>query len=138
MKINHLAVWLCIILMHAFGFLWYGPLFGEKWMALVEIDQATMESGSMDPTIWILNSIAIIAPIYALAWLFTKINVTSGIQGAMIALVITLCFHLLPVLNANTFAGLPGALGWINAGYSVTWLTVSGFVLASWKKPAAG
>ena len=53
-KINHLAVWVCIILMHAFGFLWYGPLFGERWMDMVQIDQETMQSDSMDAGIWIL------------------------------------------------------------------------------------
>jgi hypothetical protein len=134
LKINHLAVWICIILMHGFGFLWYGPLFGEKWMAFVNLDPATMQQDSMDPALWILNSIAIIAPIYALAWLLSKTNVTSGIQGAMLAFIISVTFHLLPAMNANMFAGEPSGLAWITAGYSVSWLTVSGFILGSWIK----
>lgn len=134
LKINHLAVWICIILMHAFGFLWYGPLFGEKWMALVKMDQATMEQESMNASIWILNSAAIIAPIYLLAWLFTKMNVTSGIQGALIAFLIVFCFHHLPLMNANMFAGKPYGLAWITGGYSLSWLTVSGFILGAWTK----
>jgi Protein of unknown function (DUF1761) len=134
LKINHLAVWICIILMHAFGFLWYGPLFGEEWMALVNIDQATMEQGSMNASIWILNSVAIIAPIYLLAWVFTKMNVTSGIQGALIAFLIVFCFHHLPLMNANMFAGEPYGLAWITGGYSLTWLTVSGYILGAWTK----
>lgn len=134
LKINHLAVWTCIILMHAFGFLWYGPLFGEKWMSLVKMDQATMEQGSMNASIWILNSVAIIAPIYLLAWLFTKMNVTSGLQGALVAFLIVFCFHHLPLMNANMFAGEPYGLAWITGGYSLTWLTVSGFILGAWTK----
>jgi hypothetical protein len=135
LRINHIAVWVCIILMHVFGFLWYGPLFGEQWMALVELDLESMQSESMNPAIWILNSIAIIAPIYMLAWLLTKLNITSGVQGAVVAFLITFSFHHLPLMNANMFAGEPYGLAWITGGYSLTWLTISGFILGSWTKP---
>lgn len=137
LKINHLAVWICIILMHAFGFLWYGPLFGEKWMAFVGIDQASMQAESGHASIWVLNTIAIIAPIYLLAWLFTKMNVTSGLQGALIAFLITFCIHHLPLMNAHMFAGEPYGLAWITGGYSMAWLTITGFVLGSWTKQKA-
>jgi hypothetical protein len=75
-----------------FRFSMVRPLFGEKWMALVDIDQATMEQGSMNASIWILNSVAIIAPIYLLDWVFTKMNVTSGIQGTLIAFLTVFAF----------------------------------------------
>ena len=35
LKINHLAVWLCVILLFVLGFLWYGPFFGDQWMEMV-------------------------------------------------------------------------------------------------------
>jgi hypothetical protein len=134
LKINHLAVWICIIGMHLFGFLWYGPLFGTKWIEYVKLDMATMQNASMSAGIWILNSVAIIAPIYALAWLFTRLNVTTGARGAGIAFLITFCFHQLAVMNANMFAMEPYGLAWITGGYSLAWLTISGFVLGSWTK----
>ena len=134
LRINHLAVWVCIILMHAFGFLWYGPLFGESWQAYVEMDTATMQTESMNPGIWILNTIAIIAPIYMLAWLLAALNVQSGIRGAVIAFLTVFSFHHLPLMNANMFAGEPYGLAWITGGYSLSWLTISGFVLGSWTK----
>ena len=134
LKINHLAVWVCIILMHVLGFLWYGPLFGEKWMALVGIDQASMEEDSMSAGIWILNAVSIIAPIYLLSWLFVQLNITSGIRGAIVAFLITFCFHHLGVMNANMFAGEPYGLAWITGGYSLAGFTISGFILGSWVK----
>jgi hypothetical protein len=134
LRINHLAVWLCIILMHAYGFLWYGPLFGERWMAFVEIDQATMQSDSMSPGIWIMNSVAIIASIYAIAWLLTTLNVRSGARGAVVAFIVTFCIHHLHVMNANMFAGDHYGLAWITGGYVLSWLTISGFVLGMWIK----
>jgi len=137
LRINHLAVWLCIILMHVFGFLWYGPLFGEKWMAFVNIDQESMQNDSMNPMIWVLNSIAIIAPMYALAWLLARMDIRSGVMGAVIAFVVVFCFHHLPLMNANMFAGVPNGLAWITGGYSLTWLTISGFILGTWTKQRA-
>jgi len=133
-KINHLAVWICIVLTHVLGFLWYGPLFGEKWMALVQMDQVTMEQESMSAGPWVMNSVSIIAPIYLLAWLFTRMDVTSGIQGAAFAFLIGFCFHHLSVMNANMFAREPYGLAWITGGYNLTWLTISGFILGSWVK----
>ena len=134
LRINQLAVWICIIGMHAFGFIWYGPLFGETWMTFVQMDQATMQEESMQAGVWIMNSVAIIASIYALAWLLALLNITSGIRGAGIAFIIVFCFHHLPVMNANMFAREPYGLAWITGGYSLVWLTITGFVLGSWVK----
>jgi hypothetical protein len=134
LKINHTAVWICIVLMHGFGFLWYGPLWGEKWLAFVQLDTATMQQQSASAGLWILNSTAIIASIYMLAWVLTRLNITNGFQGAAIAFAVTFCFHHLPLMNANMFAGEPYGLAWITGGYSLTWLSVSGFILASWRK----
>jgi hypothetical protein len=137
LKINHFAVWLCIVLQHGIGFLWYGPLFGEKWLTLVKLDLATMQSDSANPSLWILNSLSIIAPIYLMAWLFTKLDVKTGLYGATIAFMISFCFHHLSVMNANMFAGAPYGLAGITAGYSVVSLTIAGFVLGSWIKREA-
>ena len=134
LKINHLTVWVCIILMHGFGFLWYGPFFGERWLALIEMNQATMQADSMDPGIWIMKSVAIIASIYLIAWLFTKMDVRTGIQGAVIAFLVTFCIHHLPLMTSNMFAGEPYGLAWITGGFSLTWLTISGFILGTWVK----
>ena len=134
LKINHLAVWVCIIGMHVFGFVWYGPLFGDQWLALVGMDQAAMQEESGNISIWVLNSLAIIASIYALAWVLKSMGVSTGIKGAATAFVIVFCIHHLPVMNANMFALEPYGLAWITGGYSLVWLTISGFILGAWKK----
>jgi hypothetical protein len=134
LKINHLAVFVCLILMHALGFLWYGILFGEQWMEMVEMDPARMEGGEADAGIWVTNFIAILAPLYFLAWLFTKLDVTSGGRGAAIAFLITFCFHHLSLMSGNMFAGEHYGLAWITGGYSLVALTISGFILGAWTK----
>ena len=134
LKINHLAVIVCIVLMHVLGFVWYGPLFGERWMDYVDLDMETMQSMSMGASIWVLNFVAIAAPIYLLAWLLVKLDVTSGARGAVIAFLITFCFHHLGVMNANMFAREAYGLAWITGGYSLAGLTIAGFILGAWTK----
>jgi hypothetical protein len=137
LKINHLAVIVCVVLLHVLGFLWYGPLFGEKWMSLIGIDMATVEANPPSPAVWFLNFVAVVAPLYLLAWLFTKLNVTSGGRGAVIGFLIAFCFHHLWVMNNNMFAGAPYPLAWIVGGYSLAAFTLSGFILGAWTKKTA-
>jgi hypothetical protein len=133
LRINHAAVWTCIVVMHAFGFLWYGPLFGEQWLELVGMDQTTMQEESADIGIWIMNSVAIIASVYVLAWLLAKLGAT-GLRAAGTAFIVAFVIHHLNVMNTNMFAGVPYGLAWITGGYVVASLTISGFILGSWVK----
>ena len=135
-RINHLAVWVSIILMHALGFLWYGVLFGDAWMTFVGIDQETMENDSGSAGLWILNTVAIVASIYMIAWILAKLNVTSGVRGMGLSVLIAFCIHHLPLMNSNMFAGEPYGLAWITGGYVMAGLGIAGFILGSWlKKP---
>jgi hypothetical protein len=134
LKINHLAVWACVVLLHIIGFLWYGPLFGEAWMGMVGLDPEMAEGGASDAGLWITDLISTVAPLYLLAWLFTKLNVTSGAHGAAIAFLAALCFHHLPLMAANMFSGEPYGLAWITGGYSVVAWSLSGFIIGSWTK----
>ena len=35
LKINHAAVWVCVVLLLMLGYLWYGVLFNEQWMEMI-------------------------------------------------------------------------------------------------------
>ena len=81
LKINHLAILVCTILFFALGFMWYGALFRERWMAMVNIDIEAAQANPPGAGVWITNIISCLAPLYLLAWLFTKLDVTSGVRG---------------------------------------------------------
>lgn len=135
LKINHLAVLVCFVILTGLGFLWYSPvLFGNPWMEMVGLDMAEVEANPPGAGIWITNIIATIAPLYLLAWLFTKLNVRSALNGAMIGFLIAFCFILLSDMTGDMFAGAPYGLAWITGGYSVVAITISGAILGAWKK----
>ena len=134
LTINHLAVWVCIVLAHILGFLWYGVLFQEQWMELAGLTMEEIEANPAGASHWISNFIATVAPIYLLAWLYSKLEVRSGIKGAVIALLITFTFAHLTMMTTGLFEGEPYGLAWINGGQSMLAMAVSGFILGAWKK----
>ena len=133
LKINHLAVWVSIVLLHGLGFLWYGFFFQDAWMEMTGVTMEMAESNmSMGP--WIANTFAIVVPVYALAWLFTKLNVDSAIKGLLYGLMIAFCFHFLSVLTSDQFEFRPYALSWISGGINMVSLSITGLILGAWRK----
>ena len=134
LKINHAAVWVCVVLSFVLGFLWYGPLFGDPWMAMVGLDLETIEANPPGAAIWITNVISSVIPFYVLAWLYTKLDVRSGLRGAGIALLIAFSFDFLARMTSDLFAQAPYGLAWITGGFDMVILAVSGFILGIWRK----
>lgn len=134
LRINHLAILVCVILLFALGFLWYGPLLGDQWMSMVGLDRETIEANPPGAGVWITNIVSTVVPLYVLAWLFTKLNVTSGIRGAGLGLLISFSFVFLSKMTGDMFAQNPYALSWITGGYDMAALTISGFILGAWTK----
>ncbi len=134
LTINHLAVWAGVVLLTVLGFLWYGPLSGDPWMSMVGLDPAVVEANPPGAGIWITNLIATVVPMYALAWLFTKMQVESWMQGALIGLIIAFSFVFLSRMTSNMFAQEPYALTWITGGFDLVGLTLAGGLLGAWRK----
>lgn len=134
LKINHPAVWVNIVLLHILGFLWYGPIFGEPWMEMVGLTMADAEAGSGQAGIWITNFIATVVPMYALAWIFTRMHIDSGLKGLGIGFLIAFSFVFLSDMTGDMFAQSPYALSWITGGFSLVSLSVAGFILGAWRK----
>lgn len=134
LKINHIAVWVSVVLSFALGFLWYGAIFGDAWMAMVELDPAVVEANPPGVGVWVTNTLASVVQMYVLAWLFTKMNVDNGMHGAMIGLLIGLTFNHLPGMTSGMFSQYPYGLAWVTGGFSMALLAIAGFVLGVWTK----
>ncbi len=134
LKINHAAVWVCVVLISILGFLWYGVLFEEQWMEMVGLDLAAVEANPPGTGTWITNFIATVVPMYVLAWLFTRINVDSAVQGGIIGFLIGFAFVFLSKMTGDMFAQAPYALSWITGGLDMVSLTLAGLVLGGWRK----
>jgi len=130
LKINHLAVWVAIVLLFVLGFIWYGPLFGDKWMGMVGVEaDAKPEIGT-----WITNIIASVLPVYLLAWLYTKLKVQTLLEGLCYGFLISFVFVFLTRMTNDMFAQNTYVLSWIVGGFSVVGMSLAGLILGAWPK----
>lgn len=134
LKINHLAIWLNVVLLFALGFLWYGPFFGETWMQMVGLNEEIINANPPGASIWISNIIATVIPIYVLAWLFVKLNVNNAFRGLLYGLLIAFSFNFLSSMISGMFAQNPYGLAWITGGFNMVAMALSGLVLGAWTK----
>ena len=134
LKINHLAVWVNIVFLHLLGSLWYGPLFGEQWMEMVGLTMEDAQTGSASAGLWITNAVATIITVYTLAWMFTKLNINTVVEGLITGLVIGFSFNFMPAMSGNMFAQEPYWLAYVTGGFSMVGWGISGMILGIWKK----
>lgn len=134
LKINHIAVWINIFLLHGLGSLWYGPLFGEPWMEMVGLTMEDAQTGSASVGLWITNGVSTIITVYTMAWLFTKLNIDNAVKGLLTGLLIAFAFNLMPNMSGNMFAQFPYGLAWVTGGFAMVGWGISGLILGAWKK----
>jgi hypothetical protein len=134
LKINHGAVWVSVIFSFVLGYLWYGPILGDPWMNMVGLDMATIEANPPGAGVWITQIVSSAIQMYVLAWLLSKMNIDSGVKGAMIGLLIGFAFNHMAGMSSGMYAQEPYALSWINGGFTMIFLGVSGFIMGAWTK----
>lgn len=134
LKINHLAVWVAIILQFVLGFLWYGPFFGEPWMNMVGLDMDAIMADPAGAGDWITNIIASVAGVYLLAFLFIKMNVDTLVKGTIYGFLIGFVFVLLSEKTSGAFAKYDYWLPWITGGFTTVGLTIAGAILGAWTR----
>lgn len=136
--INWLAVVAASLVGFAIGFIWYGPLFGKKWMSLVGMTEEDAQNGNMAKVFGVTFIFQFIMA-YCLAMFFYG----SGDPEA--AEMIT--------AGTGSFYGFLTGFGWvatalgvnalyeqkswsyifINGGFWIVVFTLMGLILGAWK-----
>lgn len=138
-KTNWLAIAASVVASMLIGFLWYGALFNESWMAA---NGFTMEGEKMfkngaevpmNMTPMLINTVAMLIYALVMNWLFAKMNVSTWQTGALIGASIGLIMFL-GVLTGNLFAMKPSNLIMIDGSYSFVLFVVIGAIVGGWRK----
>ncbi|HQQ97673.1 MAG TPA: DUF1761 domain-containing protein [Cyclobacteriaceae bacterium] len=133
-KINHVAVLVSTVLCFVIGGTWYGPLFQDQWLTMVHLDLETVNQNPPSAGAWITNVLSAVVPLYVMAWLFGKLNITTGVKGAVTAFVLVFAFYHLPTMTAGMFSKFPYGLAWLTGGFEMVSLTLGGFIIGAWQK----
>jgi hypothetical protein len=134
LTINHAAVWVSVVVAFVLGFLWYDPIFGDSWMSMVGVTPEDADEAGAG--VWITNTVSTAIQMYVLAWLFTKMNVDSGMQGAITGVIIAFALNLTAVMTTGMFAQEAYGLAWIEGGFYVVAWGIAGFIMGAWTKQA--
>ena len=130
-NINWFAVLVAALASFIIGWLWYGPLFGKKWMELNGFTKENIQDGGLSmPVILIVNYVATTLAALAIAmFIGAEADIAFGIfAGIMIAV-----FWIgTSRLNDVLYEKKPMGLFWINVGYYFVIYSIMGVILGAW------
>ena len=111
------------------GMLWYGPLFGKKWMTLMKMKQTAKKTMPASSMLVQLASSLVMA--YVLAMFITMLNVTGYMNGALVGFWVWLGFIATVEIGGVLWEGKPTELYILKAAGSLVTLAVMGAIIAS-------
>jgi L-cystine uptake protein TcyP (sodium:dicarboxylate symporter family) len=137
-KINHLAVWILVVVYFLIGWGWYA-VFGEKWLNLHARTMTDIER-THNVGAYVFAIVTAIIVNYALALLIGRLNATNAIAGLKIALVCWFAFLFVEYSTIAVFSAFetnPWPLILIDMGRPFVAFSISGLVLGAWRKRTA-
>lgn len=131
--VNWIAVLVAVVLLEALGYLWYGPLFGERWMAALG-KEPDMSNMAVSMSLGVVNTIIIVL---GLSWLLRRLGATSLQAALMAALTAWFFFNFTTMAIEYIYVGHSAEFVLINMGYQLVSYLVAGAVIGLIKPKAA-
>jgi len=134
-RINHLAVWILVVVYFLIGWGWYA-IFGVKWLNLHARTMTDIER-THNVSAYLLAFVASIIVNYALAWFISRLNATSAVAGLKIAFICWFAFLFVECATIAVFSAFetnPWPLVFIDMGRPLVAFAISGIVLGAWRR----
>lgn len=137
MEVNYVVIAACAILSMVVGYVWYGPLFGKKWMEIVGMDKETEERRREmmkdTPKLYAAQFLISLGQVYILAHFIKGWSDVSGVESA---LWIWAGFVLPTVAAASMWTADRKEVKWarflIQGGYYLVLFIAFGYILSTW------
>lgn len=136
-NINMLAVVVCAVAALALGFVWYGPLFGKKWMRVMGSDQMSpeamekMKKAAMK--LYVVQFLLSLFQAFVLAHFVSGFGIATGILGSVW---IWAGFVMPTIAAACMWTSDSSRVSWtkflIQAGYQIILFAIFGTILGVW------
>ncbi len=138
LTVNYWAIATGAVLSMVIGAIWYGPLFGKKWMAIVGVNSADLEARkkmqkSAGP-LYLVQFILTLFQVLILAHLIADTKLVGGLERS---LWIWAAFIIPTLAGAVMWTNESGKLKWtrflIQGGYQLVLFILFGLLLQYWK-----
>ena len=134
-RINHIAVWILVVVYFLIGWGWYA-IWGDTWLNL-HAKTATDIERTHAAGAYVLAFIASIVINYTLAVLIARTNPTTVWCGVKVALACWFAFVFMEYATISVFSAFetnPWPLICIDMGRPLIGFAISGLVLGAWRK----
>lgn len=138
MQINYFAVIVCAVLSMGLGFVWYGPLFGKKWMEIIGATEGDAEKRKeMQKRVMPLYAVQFLLTLFQIWVLAYYIEGWKDASGLENAFWIWAAF-VMPVIAGNVMWNNDSAkISWtrfsIQAGFQLINFVMFGLILGLWR-----
>jgi hypothetical protein len=138
MEINYIAVVIASVLAMVVGAIWYGPLFGNKWMEVIgatDLDKQKREEMQKGATkLYFVQFLLTLFQVLVLAHLINDTNTVGGLQRA---LWIWAAFIVPTLAGVAMWNNDSAKIAWsrflIQGSYQLVIFVIFGLILQYWK-----
>ena len=128
-SINWIAVVVGVIVSNVLGFLWYGPLFGERWMRMIG---KTRDEIDANPTMYLVTVVSSALTMIVLALMVDAFEAGDFVEGLIIGVVANIGLSATSTFVYTTFEGPPLGVWGLFVVYQLLIFAVMGGVFAVW------
>lgn len=135
LQINGFAVFITAIIGFLLGWLWYGPLFGKKWvkaMGFSKSELTKVKKKGMGKTMF-TAFVMILISTYVLAIFVKLISAVSVLDGAFAGVIVWFGFYFTSSIGSSLWENKGTNLLYINTSHDLVRLLISGAILAVWQ-----
>lgn len=126
--VNYSAVVVAAVVAFIIGGIWYGPVFGKRWMALLARDQV-----GPSPVGFALGIVAALVNAWFLAFVAVNANVTGALDGIVLGFFAWLGLMATITATMTAFEGRSWKLWLLNNAHNVLVQAVMGAIVAAWR-----
>ena len=119
-----------------FGWLWYGPLFGKKWMKLMSsgFNKKSISSVKIKPTTaMVLGFLSTVLTAYILSLFINSLRAVTITEGLWIGFWLWLGFIATTTLGTVLWENKPVKLYFLNNIYYLLSLEIMAVILSIWR-----
>jgi hypothetical protein len=132
--VNYIAVLVATIVSFAFGFLWYGPMFGKIWMKLMGFTEKSMKSSmkmSMAKSM-AFGFVGVLVMSFVLSLFVDFLQATTIMDALVVGFLIWLGFFVTTMAGSVLWEGKSWNLYGFNIAYHLINLWIITIILTLW------
>jgi len=136
--VNYAAILVGVVLSMVVGGIWYGPLFGKKWMEIIGVDASDADAmKKMQKSAGPLYGVQFILTLFQVLVLAHLIADTTRVGGLERSLWIWGAFVIPALAGATMWTNDSAKMRWarflIQSGYQLVMFAIYGLLLQYWK-----